>query len=161
MRTLLLIGFTLLFASGCAGFAGREPPTVSVQSFRAVPSPGGAVPAFEIGLLILNPDAQPLRLEGIAYSIELDGQSLIQGVSNQLPEIEGYGQAGVTLNAAVNVIGGIRLLSGLMRESRTGLGYEFRARLDPVGFARDIRVSQSGRVDLSSLARRGQLPEPR
>jgi len=151
MRIVFLVGLTLLMISGCAGFdGGREPPTVSVQSFRAVPAPGAAVPGFEIGLLILNPNSQPLRLQGVAYSIDLDGKSLIQGVSNDLPEIEGYGQASVTLNAAVNVLGGIRLLSSLMSESRSGLDYEFRARLDPVGFSRDIRVSQSGRIDLEA-----------
>ena len=153
MRIAMLLLVTLLLTSGCAGFGGgREPPTVSVQSFRAVSSPGAVVPGFEIGLLILNPNPEPLRLQGVAYSIDLDGKSLLQGVSNELPEIDGYGQGRVTLNAAVNVLGGIRLLSSLMSESRTGLDYEFRARLDPVGFSRDIRVSQSGRVDLDSLS---------
>jgi hypothetical protein len=154
MRIISVLGLTLLLTSGCAGLdGGREPPTVSVQSFRAVASSGAAVPGFEVDLLILNPDPQALRLRGIAYSIDLGGQSLLQGVHNELPEIEGYGQASVTLNAAVDVLGGIRLLSSLMSETRNGLDYEFRARLDPAGFSRDIRLSQSGRIDLSTRIR--------
>ena len=108
---------------------------------------------FEIGLLVLNPDPEPLRLEGVAYSIQLDGKPLVDGVSNALPRVEGYGQASVTLTAAVNVVGGIRLLNALLSERRDDIEYEFAARLDPVGFSRDIRVTESGRVDLTSLRR--------
>jgi LEA14-like dessication related protein len=148
---LLVLGASL-FLGGCAGLGvGREQPTVSVQSFRIVPAQGAGLPTFEIGLLVLNPDSEPLRLQGVAYSIELAGQPLLDGVSNDLPIVEGYGQATVTLNAAVNVLGGIRLLNGLLRERRDEMEYAFVARLDPEGFARDIRVRESGRLDLADL----------
>ena len=145
----MLFGLAAIVA-GCAGFGpGREPPTVSIQSFRAVPGPGAGLPAFEIGLIVLNPNPEPLKLQGVAYSIRLDGQPLLDGVSNELPDIEGYGQGTVTLNAAVNVLGGIRLVNSLLRSPREIFDYEFSARLDPEGFARDIRVTESGRIDLS------------
>lgn len=153
------LGFVLLAGliaagTGCAGLgAGREPPTVSVQSFRAVPGAGNGLPAFEIGLIVLNPNPEPLRLQGVAYSIRLDGQPLLDGVSNELPVIEGYGQGTVTLKAAANVLGGIRLVNSLMRSPRDVFEYEFTAKLDPVGFSRNIRVTESGRIDLSAPAR--------
>lgn len=144
----------VLFVAGCAGFGtGREMPTVSVQSFRAVPGPQGGLPAFEIGLIVLNPNPEPLRLQGVAYSIRLDGQPLLDGVSNEMPVIDGYGQGTVTLKAAVNVLGGIRLVNSLLRSPRETFDYEFAARLDPEGFARDIRVTESGRIDLSAPSR--------
>lgn len=150
---VLIVGLVLL-VTGCAGFgAGREPPTVSVQSFRAVPGQAAGLPAFEIGLVVLNPDPEPLRLQGVAYSIRLDGQPLLDGVSNDMPVIEGYGQGTVTLNAAVNVLGGIRLLNSLMRSPRQTFDYEFTAKLDPVGFSRNIRVTESGRIDLTDPGR--------
>lgn len=153
LRFVLILGL-VQFAAGCAGFgAGREPPTVSVQSFRAVSGQGAGLPAFEIGLIVLNPNPEPLRLKGIAYSIRLDGQPLLDGVSNDMPVIEGYGQGTVTLDAAVNVLGGIRLLNSLMRSPRQSFDYEFTAKLDPVGFSRNIRVTQSGRIDLTDPGR--------
>ena len=149
----LLFGLAAVIA-GCAGFGpGREPPTVSVQSFRAVPGPGAGLPAFEIGLIVLNPNPEPLRLQGVAYSIRLDGQPLLDGVSNELPVIEGYGQGTVTLNAAVNVLGGIRLINSLMRSPRQTFDYEFAAKLDPAGFSRNIHVIESGRIDLTAPQR--------
>jgi len=153
LRFALLAGLLTVIA-GCAAFGtGREPPTVSVQSFRAVPGAGNGLPAFEIGLLVLNPNPEPLRLQGIAYSIRLDGQPLLDGVSNALPVIEGYGQGAVTLDAAVNVLGGIRLISSLTQSPRQTFDYEFTARLDPVGFSRDIRITESGRIDLTGSSR--------
>ena len=152
-RWVFLAGL-LLSVTGCAGFGpGREPPTVSVQSFRAVPGPAAGLPAFEIGLIVLNPNPEPLRLQGVAYSIRLDGQPLLDGVSNDMPVIEGYGQGTVTLNAAVNVLGGIRLVNSLMRSPRQTFDYEFTAKLDPVGFSRNIRVTQYGRIDLTDPGR--------
>lgn len=156
MRALIfpLLSATLMLIAGCAGLGvGREEPTVSVQSFRAVPGQGASLPTFEIDLVVLNPDSEPLRLEGVAYSIELDGKPLLNGVSNELPRVQGYGQATVTLNAAINVLGGIRLLNSLLGEGRDEIEYAFKARLDPEGFARDIRVTETGSLDVSSLRR--------
>jgi hypothetical protein len=45
-----------------------EQPTVILSSLKAIPSEGMA-PAFEIGLRIINPNPQPLRLEGVVYTI--------------------------------------------------------------------------------------------
>lgn len=153
LRIALLCGLAGI-AAGCAGFGvGREAPMVSVQSFRAVPGQGAGIPAFEVGLVVLNPNPEPLRLQGVAYSIVLDGQRLLDGVSNELPVIEGYGQGTVTLNAAVNVLGSIRLLNSLMSRPRQTFDYEFSAKLDPVGFSRNIRVRETGRIDLTGVSR--------
>ncbi|MDT8408971.1 MAG: LEA type 2 family protein [Wenzhouxiangellaceae bacterium] len=150
LRAALVFGFIAL-AGACAGFGqGREPPTVSVQSFRAVPGQGSGLPTFEIGLVVLNPNPEPLRLQGVAYSVRLDGQSLLDGVSNELPVIEGYGQETVTLKAAINVLGGIRLLNSLMRSPSQTFDYEFSAKLDPAGFSRNIHLTESGRIDLTN-----------
>lgn len=148
--SLILAALTVL--GGCAGLGvGRDDPSVTVKSFRAVP--GNGLPGFEIVLVVLNPNPEPLGLEGVAYSIDLNGQRLLQGVSNRMPRIDGYGQAEVTLNATINVLGGVRLLNRLLNKRDTGLEYEFTARLDPEGRGRDIRVSESGRLDASSLRR--------
>ena len=149
MLTLLLA--TALLA-GCAALGtGREPPSVFLQDFRAVDEPGAAgLPAFEITLKVLNPDPEPLRLRGAVYSVRLEGRRLIEGVANDLPEIEGYGEGLITLSAGVDVIGGVRLLAELMSQPREQFEYRLSARLDPVGFARDIRIEEVGQIDLSA-----------
>ena len=151
-RFSLLVCIILL--SACTGFGpGFEPPVVNVQSFRAVPADGNGMaglPTFEVGLQVLNPNPESLRLEGVFYTIELEGQSLLSGVANDLPEIEGYGEGTVTLTASVSLLGGMRLIQQLMNEPRNEFSYTFSAKLDPVGFGRSIRVEQRGEISLTS-----------
>ena len=146
----LLIGTVMM--AGCAALGtGREPPAVFLQSFGAVSEPAATgLPTFEIVLLVLNPNPEPLRLHGAVYSVRLEGRRLVEGVANDLPDIEGYGEGRITLTAGVDLIGGMRLLAELMNQPRDQFEYRLTARLDPVGFARDIRIEESGRIDLGA-----------
>lgn len=156
-RTVRILGALCVLLSlatlpACAGFgAGREPPRVNLQSFRMIPGEGMALPGFEFGLLVINPNPEPLRLQGVAYSIRLDGQRVIDGVSNELPVIDGYDQATVTLRAGVNMLGGIRLLERLMNAPQSNWDYEFEAKLDPEGFGWPIRIREAGRIGLDGI----------
>ncbi|MEE4330909.1 MAG: LEA type 2 family protein [Wenzhouxiangella sp.] len=144
--------FAALWLAGCAALGtGREPPSVFLQNFRAVEGPAGSgLPAFEITLRVLNPDPEPLRLHGAVYSVRLEGRRIVEGVANDLPEIAGYGEGLITLTAGVDLIGGVRLLTELINQPREQFEYRLSARLDPVGFARDIRIEEVGRIDLEA-----------
>jgi len=142
----------LVLISGCTSLGmGREPPSVFLQSFRSVP--GGSdtgLPAFEIVLRVINPNPESLALQGVVYSVQLDGARLIEGVANDLETVEGYGEGLITLTAGVDLIGGARLLADLMNRRRSQFEYSVEARLDPVGFSRDVRVRETGEIDLRS-----------
>ena len=156
-HSILAVLLGVLFLTGCAGLGvGREPPSVFLQSFRAVPDPqgGAGLPAFEIVLRVLNPNPEPLRLQGAVYSVRLEGRKLVEGVANDLPEIEGYGEGRITLVAGVDLLGGVRLLADLMNQPRDRFEYSLDARLDPVGFSRDIRIRDTGQIDLQPRSAR-------
>ena len=142
---------TTLLLSACSGMQpGYETPTVSVQSFRAVPSTTGAgLPSFEIGLHVTNPNLDALELAGISYTVSLDGQDVIKGVGNELPVIEGYGEGTITVTAAFNLMAGIQLMRSLMRKSGETFDYAFEAKLDPGAFKRKIRIRDSGTISLA------------
>ena len=73
--TVALFGALLgtLMLAACATMSPNyEEPTVSLSSFRALPSEG-MTPAFEIGLRIINPNASPLALAGVVYTISIEG----------------------------------------------------------------------------------------
>ncbi|MEM1080039.1 MAG: LEA type 2 family protein [Pseudomonadota bacterium] len=140
----------LVLVAGCASLnPDYEAPIVNVQSFRALPMDGAGLPNFEVGLQVLNPNPEPLELEGVSYRISLNGQDLINGVANDLPVIEGYGEGTVTLTASISVIGSIRLVQRLMNEPQDTVEYVFSARLDPAGFGRTIRVEEAGQISLT------------
>lgn len=149
-KTSVLV-LTAVLLSACSGMRpGYETPTVSVQSFRAVPSTTGAgLPSFEIGLQVTNPNLEPLELAGISYTVSLDGQDVIKGVGNELPVIAGYGEGTFTVTAAFNLMAGIQLMRSLMSKSGDTFDYAFEAKLDPGAFQRKIRVRDSGTISLA------------
>jgi len=146
-RFSLLAAFGVLLA-GCVGMGpGYDTPTVTLSSFKSLPSEGG-LPAFEIGLRVINPNPEPLELRGVAYTISLDGHELIKGVGNELPVIDGYGEGEFKLTAAANLFGGIRLITDLMRNQRDTFTYEFAAKLDIGAFRPAIRITESDVIAL-------------
>ena len=112
-----------------------ETPSVTFTSFRLLPS-SGLTPEFEIGLRVTNPNAQALKLRGLAYTASLDGRELIKGVANDLPVIEAYGTGDVTLTAAPDVMGGIQFFTDdevYVPESDAKSGYRTSGLSDEVG----------------------------
>lgn len=140
---LFLLAVILLLQACTSLNPDYEKPTVTLSSFRALPS-GGGVPSFEIGLHILNPNASALRLEGIVYTVSIQGHDVVKGVGRDFPVIEGYTEQTVRLTATANLLAGIRLVMDLMDTPGRDLNYEFEAKLDTGGIGRDIRVRENG-----------------
>ena len=144
---LLLVASAML-VQACAGLGpGYETPTVTVSSFKTIPSEG-AMPAFAIGLRVINPNREPLKLVGVAYTVSLEGHEVIKGVGSDLPVIDAYGEGEFELTAAANLFAGIRLITDLMSRQRDSFNYELEAKLDIGAFRPAIRVRDSGQIDL-------------
>ena len=155
IRSIIALTFTLL-VSACATLSpDYEEPAVTLSSFKALPSEG-MVPAFEIGLRIINPNSQPLNLEGIVYTISLEGYELVKGVGKDFPMIEGYSEGAVKLTAAANLLAGIRFVTNMMQEQRNSFDYEFKAKLDLGGLHPSIRIKENGQINLNKTATPGR-----
>ena len=143
---------TLLIAMlGCAGLEiGFETPTVGVSSFRVLPS-DGSMPRFEIGLHIINPNRTKLTLEGLVYSVTLEGHKVITGVANDLPTIEAYGEGEVVLIAAADLLNSIGLFATLLKSQQQKFDYELDAKLDVGRFQPRIHVVEKGEIPLQGL----------
>ena len=134
----------LFFLSGCAGMqTGYDSPTVSLTSFRFIPSES-IVPKFEFGLRIINPNRDAIELEGLFYNITIDDNKILSGVTNQLPIIEGYGEADVLLEASVDVLGGAKLLQSIIHSPKDSFQYGFNAKLDLGSLKPPLRISEKG-----------------
>jgi LEA14-like dessication related protein len=143
-----LLVATVVLLQACASLSpDYEIPTVTVSSFRALPSEG-ALPAFAIGLRVINPNREPLKLEGVAYTVSLEGHEVIKGVANELPVIDAYGEGEFELTAAANLFAGIRLITDLMSKQNGSLDYKLEAKLDIGAFRPAIRVSDSGQIGI-------------
>jgi len=146
---LIVVLLMTMALSACATLSpDYEEPTVTLSSFKALPSEG-MIPAFEIGLRIINPNSQALNLEGIVYTVSLEGYELIKGVGKDFPVIEGYSEGTVKLTAAANLLTGIRFITEMMQSGGGLVEYEFKAKLDIGGLYPSIRVKESGNIHLN------------
>ena len=146
IRLFLISAATISSLTACVTTPSDfEEPSLSVISFAPINS-DSISPRFEIVLHITNPNRDPLELEGISYTIHLEGNKVMSGVANNLPTIEPYGEADVTLEATTNLFGGFQLLTGLMNEHKEHIEYEFNAKLDLGTFKPMIRVNKKGQL---------------
>jgi len=144
-----------VFASvcGCATLEpGFETPTVGVSSFRVLPSEGVA-PRFEIGLHIVNPNRSALKLEGILYSVTLEGHKVLTGASSDLPVIGAYGEGDVTLTATADLLRSINLFASLMKQPQDTFSYELDAKLDIGSLRPRIHIQEKGEISLTGADR--------
>lgn len=145
-RTTLLAWVILL--SGCASLGTpMDPPNVTVESFSSLPSEGGG-PRFLIKLRVQNPNEQKLDIAGISYGIELAGQEVLTGVSNDIPVIDGYSEGIVSLQASLKLFQLLRLLADLGQSEANELTYRFSAKIDFKGLVPTQRVEEEGRIAL-------------
>ena len=149
---MVLLCCTFLLIQACASIdPDYEHPTVTLSSFKALPSEGG-MPTFEIGLHVLNPNSSPFRLEGIVYTISVQGHDVVKGVGKDFPVIEGYSEGEVKLTATANLLAGIRFVGDMMQSQGESVEYEFKAKLDLGGFYPSIKIRESGEINLNSQA---------
>jgi LEA14-like dessication related protein len=148
LKPPLILLTWLLMLSGCASITpDLDPPKVTLESFRALPSQGTA-PRFEIKLRVVNPNKQTLDIAGISYSVELQDKELISGVTNDIPVIEGYSEEVVTLEAGLQLFQLMRLLTSLGSSASDSLEYRFSAKIDFNGFVPTQRIEETGEITL-------------
>ena len=149
LREAIVLLLLAVLLSACATLSpDYEEPTVMLSSFKAVPS-DGMVPSFEVGLRIINPNSTPLDLEGVVYSISLQGHELVKGVGKGYPQIGAYSEGQIDLTASANLLSGVRLISAMMQQKNESLEYEFEAKLDLAGFYPSLKISETGTLDFN------------
>ncbi len=153
MRQLVLCGLVAFLLVGCATLSPDfEQPSVIVSSFRVLPT-NSVVPKFEIGLHVVNPNRDPLKLVGMAYNVELEGHRILTGVASDLPVIAAYGEGDVLLQASPDLFSTISLFTDLMNQPREKFQFNFVARLDVGRFLPKIKVEKTGEINLKGKSR--------
>jgi len=144
MNRALLFFLCLCCLSSCGSIRpDEELPVVNVSYFKPLSSEGIA-PVFEVGLHIINPSATTLNINGIAYTIRLQGQRVLVGVANDLPDIAPYSEGDAVVRASTDMVGSFLLITRLLREKQENIKYEFSARMDVAGLNRNINVVKQG-----------------
>lgn len=153
-RRLILVAAAAMILGGCAGVRpGYERPSLTLDSFRAIPS-DGMTPRFALGLRVVNPNPAPLPLRGMSYNVAIEGHRIVTGVAGDLETVPAYGESVIELQAGIDLISGLRLINDLIQDTRReNVRYNLKARLDTGGLSRFLVLEEAGELSLASLRR--------
>ena len=152
IRHLLLLCLSVTLTA-CATLTGDlDPPQITIENVESLPD-SGSTPRFLITLRIANPNKQALDIVGVSYSMELLGKELMEGVSNEIPRIEPYGEGEVKVVASLKLFQLLRLFASLGQEPTESIEYKVSAKIDFAGLIPTQRVEETGGIDFSGAAR--------
>jgi len=91
MRSPLTLLLMLFLLNGCAALSGRDPLQVDLAGIR--PLPGQELEMrFLVRLRLVNPNDTAMTYRGLALALDLNGQPLARGVSDQRGEVPRFGE---------------------------------------------------------------------
>lgn len=160
MRPLLPRVLTLLVSlllSACAGLpTALEQPRVKLVNLAPVAGQG-MERRFALDLMITNPNAQDIVLQGMSYAVNIGGHDLFSGVAADLPPLLAYRETPVRVEVSTSMMALLGLLNDLARKGPADMQYALEAKLDVGNWLPAIRVRETGPVPFLNGA---QLAKP-
>jgi LEA14-like dessication related protein len=132
-----------LLVAACAGVRGMEPPEVSLVGLEVLPG-GSLEQRFAVELRVLNPNERELHVDGIDFTLEVNGSRLTRGVSSQEVAVPRLGEALLTVTATTTVFDLLR--QALNATEARELTYEIHGRVFVANSPASLPFSRSGRV---------------
>jgi len=142
-KSIVILCVSIL--SGCANIQQLQDLDVSLIKIEPI-QPVGLSPRFNVHLLVSNPNAQDLNIEGMTLQVNVADQKVLSGVSNQIPTLTAYGDTPIEVKTSVNLFYIFKLLSALNQQADDGIKYQLKATIDPDGFV-PLSVSKEGILD--------------
>jgi LEA14-like dessication related protein len=148
-RLFIVLCLVAMLSACATPLRDFDEPEVELTGFRALPS-SGMEARFLLQLRILNPNAVPLKINGIHYELLLREQRALSGVSADAVRIPAYGEGKLELEAAAGVLGSLALVRDLLANPpEQGLPYTLRAKLSVDGALRALRLERAGTLRLT------------
>lgn len=119
--------------SGCTNLQQLEELEVSLINIEPATTMGLS-PRFNVRLLVLNPNAQDLEIEGVIMNLDINDKKILSGVSSQIPTLKAYSETPVEIQTSVNLFDLFKLLTYLSQYSGDDIKYQLKTKIDPKGF---------------------------
>ncbi|WP_349975158.1 LEA type 2 family protein [Pseudomonas sp. WHRI 8519] len=144
---LLLVLLLAGVLNACALLQARDPLNISVIGIE--PLPGQELEMrMAVKMRVQNPNEAAVDYNGIALNLEVNGQALASGVSDQRGHIGRYSEAVVVVPVSITAFSFLRQAYGLSKlDSLQGMPYVLRGKLagGPLG---TVRFTDEGKLDL-------------
>ncbi|MCE6978982.1 hypothetical protein EI534_16675 [Pseudomonas frederiksbergensis] len=131
MRRLFALSLSLLLLSlsACALFPQHDPLNINVVGIEPLPSQELEV-RFAVKLRVQNPNETAINYNGVALDLEVNGQSLASGVSDQSGSIPRFSEAVIVVPVSVSAFSVLRQTLGLgVTQTLNNLPYVLRGKL--------------------------------
>jgi len=139
--------FLILTLSACALFQGRDPVNISVIGIDPLSGQDLEL-RMAVKLRVQNPNETPIEFDGVALNLEVNGQPLAAGVSDQRGSIGRFSEQIVVVPVSITAFSVMRQALGLSQmNSLDGLPYEVHGKLAGGAFG-TRRFSDRGTFEL-------------
>lgn len=143
----VILSLLLLSLSACALFPNRDPLNINVVGLEPLQSQDMEV-RFAVKIRVQNPNENPVDYNGVALDLEVNGQPLASGVSDQSGSIARFSETVLTVPVSVSAFSVLRQTLGLSQtQSLNNLPYVLRGKLAG-GFFGTMRFVDTGKLSL-------------
>ncbi|MHC8326787.1 LEA/WHy family protein [Pseudomonas sp. LB1P83] len=143
----ILLSLLLLSLSACALFPHRDPLNINVVGIEPLQSQDMEV-RFAVKIRVQNPNESPIDYNGVALDLEVNGQPLASGVSDQSGSIARFSETVLTVPVSVSAFSVIRQTLGLSQtQTLNDLPYVLRGKLAG-GLFGTMRFVDTGKLRL-------------
>lgn len=149
MRSLhaVVLSLLLLSLSACALLPNRDPLNINVVGFEPLQSQDMEV-RFAVKIRVQNPNDTAIDYNGVALDLEVNGQPLASGVSDQSGSIARFSETVLTVPVSVSAFSVLRQTLGLSEiQTLNNLPYVLRGKLAG-GLFGTMRFTDTGKLSL-------------
>ncbi|MCX2899581.1 LEA type 2 family protein [Pseudomonas mandelii] len=149
MRSIhaVILSLLLLSLSACALLPNRDPVNINVVGIEPLQGQDMEV-RFALKIRVQNPNDSAIDYNGVALDLEVNGQPLASGVSDQSGSIPRFAETVLTVPVSVSAFSVLRQTLGLSRtQTLNNLPYVLRGKLAG-GLFGTMRFVDSGKLSL-------------
>ncbi len=137
-RLILALGVVALL--GCASAGGVVAPRITLQNLEAL-APSAGQQRFRAGLIIDNPNTEPILVQNLEFTLRLADQGILDGAYAVPLTVQALDRQTITLELESDIISSLSRLLSFVQGPENALPYELlgrvtldRKRSEPIAF---------------------------
>jgi LEA14-like dessication related protein len=133
-----------VWVAGCASLSeATTPPNLSLVSIEPV-EVTPLEQKYHLKVRLQNPNDHPLEISGMSYVLEVNGQPLLNGVSDAAVTVPRFGESLIELSGVSTLFGFVRQIQALQDRNAQGMQYKLSGKLAVVNRFGSLPFSYEG-----------------